>query len=230
MQKEIDEVEEKNQEVAQEEKEVKKEEGQEVDVEKDKEKKEGKEEDDDELDFDPSAVDRCSFHMAIGTHQVEVFEAIGGAIIRKIDDIREGNLKLLNSNDIRIHLMKSGFDEKYKYWNWHGEGITEDEDPNVRVGTSGGQRIDDTETMLNDIFPRPREFEGDDNVEDDIGDKSEDDIDVEAEEVGDDGSAENIDDMHSSAEIERILKLLEDTYANLSGYSTKDEEEDEEAL
>ncbi|XP_020257510.1 uncharacterized protein LOC109834036 isoform X2 [Asparagus officinalis] len=69
--------------------------------------------------------------------------------------------------------------------------------------------------MLNDIFPRPREFEGDDNVEDDIGDKSEDDIDVEAEEVGDDGSAENIDDMHSSAEIERILKLLEDSEKDL---------------
>ena len=30
---------------------------------------------------------------------------------------RYRNLKLLNRNDIRIHLMKSGFDKKYKYWN-----------------------------------------------------------------------------------------------------------------
>ena len=91
------------------------------------------------------------------------------------------NLKLLNRNDIRIHLITSGFDEKYKYWNWHGEGITEDEDPNMHVGTSGGQRIDDTETLLNDIFPRPTEYDVDDNVEDDIEDKSEDDNEVEAE-------------------------------------------------
>ena len=85
----------------------------------------------------------------------------------------------------------------------------------MHVGTSGGQRIDDTKTLLNDIFPRPTKYDVDDNVEDDIGDKSEDDNEVEAEDVGGVASVENIDDMHSSAEIKRIMELLEDSEKDL---------------
>ena len=50
---------------------------------------------DDELGFDSSAADRCSLDMASGSPQVEVFEAIGGAISRRVDDIGEGLRTLL---------------------------------------------------------------------------------------------------------------------------------------
>ena len=50
---------------------------------------------DDELGFDSSAVGRRSLDMTIGSPQVKVFEAIGGAISRRVDDIGEGLRTLL---------------------------------------------------------------------------------------------------------------------------------------
>ena len=50
---------------------------------------------DDELGFDSSAADRCSLDMVIGSPQVEVFEVIGGAISRRVDDIGGGLQTLL---------------------------------------------------------------------------------------------------------------------------------------
>ena len=50
---------------------------------------------DDELGFDSSVADRYSLDMTIGSPQVEVFEAIGDAISRRVDDIGEGLQTLL---------------------------------------------------------------------------------------------------------------------------------------
>ncbi|XP_020245205.1 uncharacterized protein LOC109823335 [Asparagus officinalis] len=106
------------------------------------------------------------------------------------------NMKLKNKDEIRSHLANSGFYEEYKYWSYHGEGRTEDEVPDVHVDTSHGVRIDDTDINLqSDIRP--------DHTEYDINNDNEDDIIV------------DVQDAHAPEDLDRIMKLLEDSEKDL---------------
>ncbi|XP_020272575.1 uncharacterized protein LOC109847754 [Asparagus officinalis] len=106
------------------------------------------------------------------------------------------NMKLKNKDEIRSHIANSGFYEEYKYWSYHGEGCTENEVPDVHVDTSHGVRIDDTDINLQtDIGPDYTEY--------DINNDNEYDIIV------------DVQDAHAPEDLDRIMKLLEDSENDL---------------
>ncbi|XP_020249390.1 uncharacterized protein LOC109826781 [Asparagus officinalis] len=120
------------------------------------------------------------------------------------------NMKLKNRDEIRSHLANSGFYDEYKYWSYHGEGRTEIEVPDVHVNASHTLDIDDTENLQTEGGPSHTEYDINNDSEDDIVDDVQD-----ATEIQDVDDPEGFGDAHIPKDLDRIMKLLEDSEENL---------------
>ncbi|XP_020254652.1 uncharacterized protein LOC109831683 [Asparagus officinalis] len=120
------------------------------------------------------------------------------------------NIKLKNKEEIRSHLTNCGFYEEYKHWSYHGEGRIEDEVPDVHVGTSHGFRTEDIENLQTNIGPDHPEYDINNDGEDDTTDDVQD-----ATEIEDVDGPEGFEDAHVSEDLDRIMKLLEDSEKDL---------------
>ncbi|XP_020272145.1 uncharacterized protein LOC109847320 [Asparagus officinalis] len=112
------------------------------------------------------------------------------------------NRGLVDRVTIQKHLERWGFDEKYKYWRFHGEDDDiEPADGNINL------RIDDTHAMFNDIAAVTEVAEFPEVLE----------VPEDAEGV------ENVDDVRDTDSFKSLMKLLEDDekdlYAGCSEYS-----------
>ncbi|XP_020249397.1 uncharacterized protein LOC109826788 [Asparagus officinalis] len=120
------------------------------------------------------------------------------------------NMKLKNREEIRSHLANSGFYAEYKYWSYHGEGHTEIEVPDVHVDASHALDIDDTENLQTEGGPSHTEYDINNDSEDDIVDDVQD-----ATEIQDVDDPEGFGDAHIPEDLDRIMKLLEDSEKDL---------------
>ncbi|XP_020250883.1 uncharacterized protein LOC109828263 [Asparagus officinalis] len=120
------------------------------------------------------------------------------------------NMKLKNRDEIRSHLANSGFYAEYKYWSYHGEGHTEIEVPDVHVDASHALDIDDTENLQTEGGPSHTEYDINNDSEDDIVDDVQD-----ATEIQDVDDPEGFGDAHIPEDLDRIMKLLEDSEEDL---------------
>jgi len=107
------------------------------------------------------------------------------------------NAKMVDSSDIvHKHLLQSGFDDKYKYWDFHGEGCVDELEFSTERGMHSPRTlIDDSldDHITSDAFP----------VEDDH---------VEDVHVEDDEDAEEVPEI---GDIERLMQFVEDNKKDL---------------
>ena len=102
------------------------------------------------------------------------------------------NAKMVDSSDIvHKHLLQSGFDDKYKYWDFHGEGCVDE----LEFSTERG--VHSPRTMIDDFL--------DDHITSDTFPVE----DVHVEDV------EDVEEVPEIGEIERLMQFVDDKKKDL---------------